>query len=151
MRPSDASEIVFRADRILEEHRQLHGHLRAVEAALSGLGPPGLAGLASSLADLAPFLEDHFETEEQEGLFETIQTTWPQATRACERLRGEHRTLLTRLEELRVVSAGPAVSEQALGALAAGTRSLLKDLARHEELENELLAGSLDDAVAAQD
>ena len=156
MRQTDAPKLVPQADGILEEHRQLHGYLEKVEAALSATQPPEAAvvraaGLASSLGELVPFLRAHFEREEEEGLFDRIQAIWPHAAHACERLQGEHRVLLARLERLRAESEAGSVTGEALGVVVAGVRSLLKDLTRHEELENELICGSLDDAMAAQD
>jgi len=156
VRQTDVPELIHQAEGILDEHRRLHAYLERVEAALVFPRPARaaadwLAGLASSLGELGPFLRAHFGREEEEGLFDRIQATWPHAARACERLQGEHRILLARLERLQAESEARSLAEEALDALVAGVRSLLKDLARHEELENELLCGSLDDAMAAQD
>lgn len=152
MRQTDAA--VPQADGFLEEHRRLRGHLEKVNAAVSATRPPEAAavpGLASTLGELAPFLRAHFAREEEEGLFDRVQAIWPHAAHACERLRGEHRVLLARLERLRAESEAGSVTEEALSTLRAGVRSLLKDLVCHEELENELICSSLDDAMAAQD
>jgi hemerythrin-like domain-containing protein len=154
VRQADAPDLASQADGIVEEHRRLHVHLEKVEAALPAAGPPeaaAVARLASALAELAPFLRDHFAREEKEGLFERVQATWPHAAGACESLEGEHRTLLAGLERLQAESAAAPATEEAVSTLMAGARSLLKDLARHEEVENELIVGSLDDAMAAQD
>jgi hypothetical protein len=59
--------------------------------------------------------------------------------------------LLARLERLQAEGKAGSVSEGALSTLLDGVRSFLKDLGRHEALENELMTGSLDDSVAAQD
>lgn len=154
MRQADAPDVAPPADGIVEEHRQLHVQIEKVEAALSAAGAPGaatVAGLVSTLAELAPFLRGHFAREEEEGLFDRVQATWPQAAGTCERLAGEHRTLLARLGRLLDEGgSGPAKEEEA-SSLMAGVRSLLEDLVRHEELENELIVGALDDAMAAQD
>ena len=156
VRQTDVPELIHQAEGILEEHRRLHAYLERVDTAVSAPRPPRaatdwLAGLASSLGELGPFLRAHFAREEQEGFFERIQATWPHAARACERLQSEHGVLLARHERLQAESEARSLTEEALDALVAGVRSLLKDLARHEELENELLCGSLDDAMAAQD
>lgn len=156
MRQTDAPGVVPQAEGILEEHRQLHGYLERVEAALSAPRPPEaaavwLAGLAASLWELAPFLRAHFGREEEEGLFDQIQAAWPHTARVCDRLRSEHAVLLARLAGLRAESEAGPLTEEALGVLVSGVRSLSKDLSRHEELENELLCRSLDDSVAAQD
>lgn len=147
---------ISQAQKVLEEHKVLHGYLDKMEAALSALPPPGetsswLGGLASLLQDLLPLLKAHFALEEDGGFFEEIEEAWPHTARACARLREEHGTLLERFERLRAeTEAGPS-GEEALQALVAHARSLLKDLAHHEETENDLLFRSLDDAVAAQD
>jgi iron-sulfur cluster repair protein YtfE (RIC family) len=136
----------------LEEHRRLHGYLEAVEAALSASAPEAaVSGLVSTLGQLGPALQAHFAREEEEGLFDGIQEAWPHAARACDRLRGEHPVLLARLERLQAEGKAGSVSEGALSTLLDGVRSFLKDLGRHEALENELMTGSLDDSVAAQD
>lgn len=156
MRQTVSPEVVPQAERTLEEHRQLHGYLERVEVALSAPRPPEiaavwLAGLTSSLSELAPFLRAHFGREEEGGLFDQIQATWPHAAHTCDRLLSEHPALLVRLAALRAESEAGPLTEEALDGLVSGVRSLLKDLSRHEELENELLYGSLDDAMAAQD
>jgi iron-sulfur cluster repair protein YtfE (RIC family) len=156
VRQTDAPGIAPQVHGILEEHTRLRGYLDVVEAALcaprtSETAVAWLGALATALGDLAPFLRAHFAREEEEGLFDRIQATWPHAAHACERLQREHGGLLAKLERLRAESEAGGLAEEASFALAAGVRSLLKDLARHEELENELLCGSLDDAVAAQD
>lgn len=147
---------ISQAERVLEEHRMLHGHLDGLEAALSATptleaAASFLAPLASRLQDLLPLLKAHFASEEEGGLFEEIEEAWPQAARVCARLRDEHGTLLARFERLRAETEAAPSGEGALQALVAHARSLLKDLAHHEEAENELLFRSLDDAVAAQD
>jgi hemerythrin-like domain-containing protein len=154
VRLTDAPDLVPPADGIVDEHRRLHVHLDAVEAALSGAGPPEaapVAGLASALAELAPFLRAHFAREEEEGLFDRVLAAWPHAAAACECLLDEHTALVARLERLRAeAEEGPATGES-LATLRARARSFLEDLGRHEELENELIVGALDDAMAAQD
>jgi uncharacterized membrane protein YccC len=130
--------------------------LERVEAALAARPPSEvsrawLAGLASQLQDLLPPLRAHFAYEEDAGLFERIEETWPETARACAHIRGEHGELLSRFERLRVdATAGPA-DEDTLRRLVAEGRALLRSLAHHEESENELLLRSIDDAVAAQD
>jgi iron-sulfur cluster repair protein YtfE (RIC family) len=152
VRQADAPDLAPPENGIVEEHRRLHVCLEKVEAALS-VAPEAaaLAGLASALAELAPFLCAHFAREEKEGLFDRVQEAWPHAAGACERLVGEHRTLLARLERLQDESGAGLATEKAFSTLMAGARALVKDLVRHEELENELIVGALDDAMAAQD
>jgi len=154
VRQADAPDLAPPGDGIVEEHRRLHVCLEKVEAALSAARPPeaaAVARLASTLAELAPFLRAHFAREEEEGFFDRVQATWPHAAGTCERLVGEHRTLLARLERLQDESGAGLATEEAVSTLMAGARTLLKDLVRHEELENELIVGALDDAMAAQD
>src|SRR3989304_3495459 len=54
VRQTDAPKLVPQADGILEEHRQLHGYLEKVEAALSATQPPEAAAVRA--AGLAPTL-----------------------------------------------------------------------------------------------
>lgn len=131
VRQTVAPEVVPQAEGILEEHRQLHGYLERVEAALSAPPTPEaaavwLADLAFSLSELAPFLRAHFGREEEEGLFDRIQATWPHAAHICDRLLSEHPVLLARLAGLRAESEPGPLTEEALGALVSGVRSLLR-------------------------
>jgi iron-sulfur cluster repair protein YtfE (RIC family) len=147
-----ASDLVPPAGGIADEHRRLHVCLEEVKAALSATpGAAAVAGLASTLAELGPFLRAHFANEEAEGLFDRIQAAWPHAAAACERLRGEHSSLVARLERLQAETERGSASAESLSRLRDEARSLVKDLGRHEELENELITGALDDAMAAQD
>lgn len=144
------------AEGILEEHRLLHSHLERIDSTLAAPPPPGavaawVAGLASSLRELLPLLRGHFKREEEGRLFAQVQELWPNTAQVCARLLDEHGTLLTRLERLQAETEAKRLDEQALPALVARLRALSKDLALHEERENELLVRSLDDAMAAQD
>jgi iron-sulfur cluster repair protein YtfE (RIC family) len=144
------------AEAVLEDHRRLHGHLERIDAALCSPPPPEaaagwFAALATALRELLPLLQARFEREEEGGFFERIQVAWPHTARACARLQGEHGTLLARFQRLQAdAEAGPLAAE-AFPVFVGRARSLSKDLSRHEELENELLFRSLDDAIAAQD
>jgi hypothetical protein len=144
------------AKRVLEEHKELHSRLERIEAALAARPPSEdsagwLAALVSQLQDVLPLLQAHFAYEEDAGLFERIVETWPETSRACARLRGEHGALLARFDRLRADATTGPTDEGALRRLTAEGRSLLGSLAHHEESENELLLRSIDDAVAAQD
>ena len=156
MQQTDAPGLVPQAKRILEEHRQLQERLEKIRSALSApreseRAAVWLSDLAACLRELLPFLRAHFDQEEEGGLFERIQEVWPHAARACTRLQGEHGALLARLESLGAECEKAPLAEEELLSLAVRVRSLSADLASHEGRENELLCGSLDDAVAAQD
>lgn len=156
MSQTPTPRLIPQAEGVLEDHRRLHGHLEKIDAALCSLPPPEtaaawLADLASALRELLTLLQAHFAREEEGGFFERIQVAWPHTARACTRLQSEHGTLLARFQRLQAeTEAGPLTGE-ALPVFVARAQSLSKDLARHEELENELLFRSLDDAIAAQD
>jgi Hemerythrin HHE cation binding domain len=151
-KPAESS--ASRAESLLDEHRSLHELLDRVDSTLAALKSGAatvLSDLSSHLGELGPRLEAHFAHEEEGGLFEEISETWPETAFQCERLLGEHRALLARIAELRAdCAAGPAAT-RGPGGLADRGLSLLRDLAHHEERENELLVRSLDGAVAAQD
>ena len=148
-----ASRRISRADAIVEEHKRLHGFVARLESFDWRAAPPsdGVAELAACLHELVPLLEAHFVSEEQGGLFEEIQEAWPNSAHQCAHLRAEHGGLLARFERLRVEAESGTASAHVLADLVARTRAVCRDLARHEDAENELLCRALDDAVAGQD
>jgi hypothetical protein len=92
-------------------------------------------------------LAAHFDEEERARLFETIEERAPEHSAACGRLREEHRTLLARLDRLRVA---PPEARRG-GAWVADVRHLLADLLKHEDREAELLQSALDGGAPAED
>jgi hypothetical protein len=132
------------------EQVALRALLDQVEAAFvrspprTGCGPDEVAVRLDTLR--GPLLA-HFDEEERKRLFETIEEHAPEHASACARLRDEHRTLLERLDTLRVAS---PVGRRA-GGWVAEVRRFLADVLRHEDQEAELLQRALDGGTPAED
>jgi hypothetical protein len=138
------------ARKAVREQRALRALFDQVEAAFVRSPPRTGSGpdvVAARLDTLRGRLAAHFDEEEQARLFETIEQHAPEHAAACARLREEHRTLLVRLDTLRVAS---PVARRG-GSWAADVRTLLDDLLRHEDREAELLQRALDGSTPAED
>ena len=128
----------------------LRALLDEVEAAFvrspprTGCGPDVVA---ARLDTLRGPLRAHFDEEERARLFETIEEHAPEHAAACARLRDEHRTLLQRLDALRVAT--PV--ERRGGGWVSEVRRFLADVLSHEDREAELLQRALDGGTPAED
>ena len=103
--------------------------------------------VAARLDTLRGPLRAHFDEEERARLFETIEEHAPEHAAACARLRDEHRTLLQRLDSLRVAT--PV--ERRGGGWVSEVRRFLADVLSHEDREAELLQRALDGGTPAED
>ncbi|MGE5125239.1 MAG: hemerythrin domain-containing protein [Betaproteobacteria bacterium] len=132
------------------EHVNLRRLLAGVLAAFSRPDPHSGSGpdvVAARLDTLRGPLLAHFDEEERAGLFEQIEERAPEQATACDHLRREHRSLLSRLDLLRSASPverrGPTWSRE--------VRTLVDELARHERREADLLNRALDGSTPAAD
>lgn len=134
----------------VREQIALRALLDEVEAAFirspprTGCGPDVVA---ARLDTLRGPLRAHFDEEERKQLFETIEEHAPEHASACARLRDEHRTLLERLDRLRLAT---PVGRRGSG-WAADVRRFLADVLYHEDREAELLQRALDGGTPAED
>jgi hypothetical protein len=138
------------AHAMAQDHRALHAVIAEIQSALDvgrARRATGPDVVAAGLDQLRGRLGAHFDEEERAGLFQQIVDLAPDQAHACARLRGEHVSLLARLDELRATR--PEARRSA--AWGAGVRALLDQLNGHEALENELLTRVLDNSVQAQD
>lgn len=142
--------ISYSARTAVSEHFNLRQLLAQVMAAFGRPSPHPGSGpdvVAARLDTLRGPLCAHFDEEERAGLFEQIEDSAPEQTKACNRLRGEHRSLLDRLDLLRSASPverrGPTWGRE--------VRSFVEELARHEASESEILNRAIDDATPAAD
>jgi hypothetical protein len=110
----------------------------------TGCGPDVVA---ARLDTLRGPLRAHFDEEERARLFETIEEAAPEHAAACARLRDEHRTLLERLDRLRLAT---PVGRRG-GGWVAEVRRLLADVLNHEDREADLLQRALDGGAPAED
>jgi hypothetical protein len=138
------------ARKAVREQRALRALFDQVEAAFVRSPPRTGSGpdvVAARLDTLRGPLAAHFDEEQRARLFETIEEHAPEHASLCSRLRGEHDTLLARLDTLRVASP----ESRRGGAWAASVRKLLDDLLSHEDREAELLQRALDGGTPAED
>jgi iron-sulfur cluster repair protein YtfE (RIC family) len=143
-------------DKVLDEHRSLRALLGQLEDTLAhppeAAERPGWIGtLGETLEDLRGKLEKHFRSEEENGFFEEIETSWPNASARCDLLKQEHGTLLAHLDEVLAGTIARPTADAPFQTLVVRTCSLIKDLTHHEERENELLYISLEGGPEAQD
>lgn len=132
------------------EQRVLRVLLDQVEAAFVRSPPRTGSGpdvVAARLDTLRGPLQAHFDEEERARLFETIEEHAPEHATACARLRDEHRTLLQRLDRLRVASP----EGRRGGGWAGDVRRFLDEVLAHEDREAELLQRALDGGTPAED
>lgn len=145
-----ASPVAHAARTAVEEHRALRRLVRQVEAAFSRAGAHASSGpdvVAARLDTLRGPLRAHFDEEERAGLFEQIEAIAPESAALCQRLRGEHGTLIRRLDDLR---AAPPVERRVAGWIGE-VRRLLDDVHGHETRESDLLSRALDGSTPAGD
>jgi len=134
----------------VDEHLQLRRLVGQVEQAFSRPEPHEAVGpdvVAARLDELRGPLRAHFDEEERAGLFEQIEIDAPEHASLCARLRGEHETILRRLDTLR--STHPIERRRPLWI--AEVRHLLDEVHGHESRETELLTRALDRATPAGD
>lgn len=138
------------ASNAVKQQRALRALLDQVEAAFVRSPPRTGSGpdvVAMRLDCLRGPLQAHFDEEERAHLFETIEAHAPEHASSCTRLRDEHRTLLERLDRLRVAS---PVGRRG-GGWATDVRRFLDDILAHEDREAELLQRALDGGTPAED
>lgn len=138
------------ASNAVKQQRALRVLLDQVEAAFVRSPPRTGSGpdvVAARLDHLRGPLQAHFDEEERAQLFETIEAHAPEHAASCAQLRGEHRTLLERLDRLRVAS---PVGRRG-GAWATDVRRFLADVLAHEDHEADLLQRALDGGTPAED
>jgi iron-sulfur cluster repair protein YtfE (RIC family) len=148
--------MLSQAESVLAQHKELHEVLDKIAAAIAARPPvadsgPWMAELSSHLETLRPQLEAHFAHEEQGGLFEEIEEEMPESGSLCARLSGEHGALVAKVESLCAESGQALPDDEALEALVGRCGLLLKELANHEALEDDLLFRALEGGIGAQD
>jgi hypothetical protein len=138
------------ARRAVRTQRAQRGRVEQVQAAFPrsplrrGCGPDEVA---ARLDTLRGPLQAHFDEEERAHLFETIEAQAPEHSADCERLRGEHHSLMLRVDVLRQASP----ERRRHGGWVSDVRTWLDDLSRHESREAELLLRALDGGEPAED
>ena len=149
--------VVRHSKQVIEEHKRLRECLSRIQSMV--VKPPEvsrragwLKDLAAELTDLQPRLKAHFEAEEKSGFFDDITESWPGTSDVCRRMMSEHESLLKAVSDVCGTAAGPAtIDENAFRSLLERAGSLVREVSRHEERENDLMFRTLEGGPAAQD
>ena len=128
------------AKKALHEHRELQrlfqsvGRLVATELKQTG---DGCRALARDLENMREHLGRHFSLEEESGLFEDILERLPMSDAVVQALKREHSSFLKELRGL--IHHLEHSHAEDLESIRKNTRSFIKKVQDHEELENDLL------------
>lgn len=115
------------------------------------LGIPRFGEMGGRLSDLRKQLKVHFDDEEAGGYMSDVLALAPHLSSRAEKLRGQHRQLLTMLDEF--ISKLRA-NEPSFGGWIETRQQLdefLTALREHEVAENNLVQSAFDDDAAAVD
>jgi hypothetical protein len=132
--------------RWLEEHRQIHVFLDQMEKALREIGPgpadrEPMKRVAAELEGLIEKLQEHFEREEEGGLFRALVEADEATVPEIRRLGDQHARLIEILEMARIHAArGDAVDARPLREDLEGFLAVLRG---HERAEETLIRRTL--------
>jgi hypothetical protein len=131
----------------LEQHGQIHFYLDQVNQSLAALGGSmadvePMRRLAAQIDGLKERLVEHYQTEEQGGLFQAILELLPACRVEVERLTGQHAKMIEILEMARLHAQHGDVSEAA--ELREDLERFLGMFRRHERDEELLLAQAME-------
>jgi iron-sulfur cluster repair protein YtfE (RIC family) len=130
----------------LDEHRQIHFHLDLLAKAIAVLDPAtadaeSLMNLAARIESLRERLEEHFQEEENGGLYQGILDQMPQAESDVLRLMAQHERTLQAVETARVLARRREPSEA--GLLRSDLERIMEMMREHETEEEALVARAL--------
>jgi len=127
---------------IIEEHRQINFFLdqisvtlRALEQGVSDVEP--MRRLAAQIEGLRERLVEHYQAEEQGGLFQTVLELMPDCRVEIGRLSNQHEKMIEILEMARIHAQCGEPSEAE--ALRVDLESFLQMFRAHEQEEEQLL------------
>jgi hemerythrin-like domain-containing protein len=131
----------------IEQHQQIHFFLDQLARSLSGLEPSHadvgtIKRLAAQIEGLRERLQEHFESEEDGGLFRAVVENLPEAHAETQKLAQEHRSVLEMLDTARVRAEHGQVTDANL--LRTDLEGFLETLRRHEHREEALFARALE-------
>ncbi|MBZ5637714.1 MAG: hemerythrin domain-containing protein [Acidobacteriia bacterium] len=133
-------------ERSLEEHRQIHFFLDQLQKALRGIGPERtelepMRRVAAELEGLIERLSEHFEREEEGGLFRALVDADEATAPDVRRLEDQHARLIEILEMARIhAERGDTVDA---GPLKEDVEGFLEVLRAHEKAEEALFRRAL--------
>jgi len=130
----------------LEEHQQIHFYLDQLTRAMQGLndGVPDLEPirrLAAQIESLRERIDEHFQLEENGGLFQAVLDVIPGAEPEVRRLTSQHQRIVQLLEMARIRARGSNLDELTL--LRDELDRFLQAMRQHEREEEALLRRAL--------
>ncbi len=130
-----------------EQHARLNSMIRALDHRLHSLRE-SVSDVSHELGDLGYYLEEHFEAEEQGGYFRLVIERAPHLASRAGRLEVQHPDLMQQAHQLvERISACLHETDQ----LQSGFEHFSKELAQHEQGENELLQDAYTQDIGSQD
>ncbi len=134
--------------RTIEEHQQIDFFLTQLLTSLDSLDDDGteiepLRRLAAQIDSLRERLEEHFEREEHDGLFQAIVDLLPDAGPAIHRLGAQHDRMIEILQMARIHAERGEPCE--IAALRADLKTFLDTMRDHERAEEVLLERAIEE------
>lgn len=132
---------------ILDEHQQIHFFLKQLARSMQGLEAAGtdpeiLRRIAAQIEGLRERLVEHFEVEEEGGLFRALADLLPEARSEIQALGGDHARVLEMLEMARIRAQYSTAVEGHV--LRAELETFLATMDTHEQREESLLRRALE-------
>ena len=132
----------------LEEHGQIHFFLDQLKNALETLDTDSaevepLRRLAAQVESLRERLDEHFQGEEHDGLFQAILDALPDAQAEVHKLGTQHGRMVEVLEMARIHAQRGEPSEA--GPLRTDLENFLEMMRKHERDEESLLKRALEE------
>ena len=138
--------------RSVDEHRQIDFFLNQLLTTLDSLDADAddvepLRRLAAQIDSLRERLEEHFQSEEHEGLFQAILDLLPDAHPAIHRLSAQHDRMIEILQMARIHAERGEPCE--IEALRADLKTFLATMQDHERTEEELIKRAIQEEARA--
>ncbi len=132
---------------ILQEHRELHGLLRAAREALTppsgahaaASGKGGCDRITEALSRLRDHLTEHFQQEEEGGFLEESLARLPRLAEEAKRVLAEHPGLLDEADRLIQQTSRGDIPAQGWTALCRDVDQFATRLLDHERRENRVV------------
>ena len=137
-------------DHFRREHDELRdalGQINQVLASREASAPQ----VVEHLTTLRRKLEEHFQEEEVDGLFDQLLAQAPRLDNRVRELRADHQHMLGVLDELQGLAADGQQSPAWWEELAAKFHDFSKHLMQHENLETEALQSAYEDDIGSKD
>jgi len=134
--------------RAIEEHQQIDFFLKQLMSSLDALDADSediepLRRLATQIDSLRERLEEHFQLEEQDGLFQAILDLLPDSGPVIDDLASQHERMIEVLQMARIHAEKGEPCE--VSALQADLQRFLETMRAHEKAEEALLERAVEE------